>query len=82
MRRQSKRVMRFVVSGVLTMPLFAFWSGCVTDVQMKDFFRSQIALTLTNLATSQLTAGLDQLNQILTGPLVTDETIRSPVAPN
>ena len=82
MKRQSGRVGRWVVSGVLTLPMFAFYSGCVTDVQVRDFARGQLALTLTNLVTSQITAGLNDLNELLTGPQVTDETIPNPAAPN
>ena len=82
MRRQNNRAVRWVLRGMLTLPLFSFWSGCVTDVQMQDFVRSQAALTATNILTSQVVGALNLLNQVLTGPQVTDVTIRVPAAPN
>lgn len=82
MRKIGKRALRRALCGVLTMPLFAFYSGCVTDLQMQDFIRSQGTLVTTNLLTSQVVAALDRLNLTLTGPQVTDVTIRTPTAPN
>jgi hypothetical protein len=82
MNKIGQRVLRWVLIGVVTLPLFAFYSGCVTDVQMQDFARSQAALVITNAITSQITAALTQLNQDLVGPQVTDETILTPTGAN
>ena len=82
MKRNTRRRLRWVCSFVLMLPMFQFYSSCVTDLQVQDFVRSQAALALTNLLTSQVTAALNQLNQDLTGPQVTDELVLNPAGPN
>lgn len=82
MKHPTRPRLRKILCLVLTLPMFQFYSGCVTDIQVQDFVRSQAALALTNLLTSGLVASLNQLNQDLTGPQVTDELVLNPAGPN